>query len=82
MWYNFRKKAQYCYKNLTTGDIQWQYPKPPSIVEEQSIASGDDEMDICTTPPPNENEILASHTDQTQNGNFYLYQYTNENEIV
>lgn len=55
----FRNKSQYGYENLSTGTIQWQYP-----VEEiaQSTEKEDDEMDICTTPPPNVNEVLEETT--------------------
>lgn len=49
---DFRKKSQYCYKNLTTGDIRWEYP--------ENVKPTDDaeEMDISTTPPPNIDEQL------------------------
>lgn len=49
---DFRKKSQYCYKNLTTGDIRWEYPEKDSKTDDA------DEMDICTTPPPNVDEQL------------------------
>lgn len=52
----FRTKSQYGYRNETTGIIQWDYP----VMDAQPIEKedNDDEMDICTTPPPNANEIL------------------------
>lgn len=61
VWYNFRERAQYCYENTTTGEIKWEYP---AIQNNTSI--DDDAMDICTTPPPNENEDLsAAHHQST-----------------
>lgn len=52
--YNFREKEQYCYENTETGEIQWEYPdlEQPSMQENNVL--DDDEMDISTTPPPNE----------------------------
>lgn len=43
---DFRKKSQYCYKNLTTGDTRWEYPDHDNKSDDAV------EMDICTTPPP------------------------------
>lgn len=50
--FSFRKNSQYCYKNLASGEIQWEYPGVDLKSEES------DEMDICTTPPPNAEEQL------------------------
>lgn len=42
--------------------VQWDYP----IMEELPVEKEDngDEMDICTTPPPNANEVLAEAVNQ------------------
>lgn len=56
---NCRQESRYGYENCETGNIQWEYPVPdiesasPSPSTEAPVV-GDDEMDICTTPPPNE----------------------------
>lgn len=51
----FRSKSQYCYENITTGHMQWEYPVPVEDQPQQQAAdTDDDEMDICTTPPPND----------------------------
>ncbi|KAJ6635810.1 Formin-binding protein 4 [Pseudolycoriella hygida] len=47
-----RKKSQYCYKNVSTGVIRWEYPECDSKSDDAV------EMDICTTPPPNADEQL------------------------
>ncbi|XP_037040805.1 formin-binding protein 4-like [Bradysia coprophila] len=52
-----RKKSQYCYKNLTTGEIRWEYPENDNK---------SDEMDICTTPPPNVDEQLKLEQSENQ----------------
>lgn len=63
MWYNFRERAQYGYENTTTGEIKWEYPEDAT---QYNTAIDDDAMDICMTPPPNENEDLsAAHYQST-----------------
>ncbi|XP_055377460.1 formin-binding protein 4-like [Condylostylus longicornis] len=88
-----RTTAQYCYENLTTNEIRWEFPSTSDTItetnnssakdkndeevenlltsnkmEDRKIISNDDvkgevEMDISTTPPPNENEkIIVQHT--------------------
>lgn len=62
VWYNFRERAQYCYENMTNGDIKWEYPEV-ELSEQQTqdnTVMTDDAMDICTTPPPNEHEDLSA----------------------
>lgn len=61
MWYNFRERAQYCYENTTTGEIKWEYPEE-ELKENatNNTVIDDDAMDICTTPPANENEDLSA----------------------
>lgn len=56
---NSRSKSRYGYENLATGDIEWDYPvtesmPPLPVAPAQKPEAADDEMDICTTPPPNE----------------------------
>lgn len=59
MGVDFRKNSQYCYKHLTTGEIQWEYPDTAATDSAGGNAkTDDDEMDICTTPPPNVDEQL------------------------
>lgn len=69
----FRSHSKYCYKHLDTGDVQWEYPGGGEKGAAHETGSGsedsqggstgrlavDDEMDICTTPPPNVNEQLV-----------------------
>ena len=62
--YNFREKAAYCYENTETGEIQWEYPQMENT-ETASEESDDDAMDICTTPPPNEHEVITATVFQT-----------------
>lgn len=66
----FRSNGKYCYKHLETGSVRWEYPgnEANGSVHDGESSSGDsqcngqnaidDEMDICTTPPPNANEQL------------------------
>lgn len=72
----FRSHGKYCYKHLETGCVRWEYPGSEAnggIVHEGDSNSEDssqchlqnavdDEMDICTTPPPNANEQLLLGT--------------------
>lgn len=44
-----RNEAKYCYENLETGSVQYAYPDETN---QNEIVRDDDEMDICTTPPP------------------------------
>lgn len=48
---------------MATGDIQWDYPNTESDGKTNMDVGdtndhGEDEMDICTTPPPNIEEQL------------------------
>lgn len=64
MWYNFREKAQYCYENVTTGDIRWKYPEEEVIQQpthDDNVLADDDAMDISTTPPHNSEEIYPTN---------------------
>lgn len=63
----FRDKAQYSYENLSTGQIQWEYPVQ-ELQAKEVLAS--DEMDICTTPPPNVNEDIDVVSASNFNGEF------------
>lgn len=67
--YNCREKALYCYENEETGDIQWEYPQL-EIPASEEVDTADDAMDICTTPPPNEHEVLTATVFQT-NGKYH-----------
>lgn len=40
-----RSHKRYFYRNSTTGDAQWTYP-------EADVIGGTEEMELCTTPPP------------------------------
>lgn len=40
-----RSNKRYFYRNEVSGETQWNYP-------EQDIIGGQEAMDICTTPPP------------------------------
>lgn len=44
-----RSQKRYYYRNVTTGVAQWTYP-------EVDVTGGTEEMEICTTPPPAEEE--------------------------
>ncbi|XP_031368407.1 interaptin-like isoform X2 [Apis dorsata] len=46
-----RSHKRYYYQNTTTGITQWTYP-------DTSIAGGAEEMEICSTPPPMEQEEI------------------------
>lgn len=54
---------------MSTGNIQWDYP-------ELDVKIGDgDEMDICTTPPPNDEaeNCLAPEVKKMKKGNDFYY---------
>lgn len=44
-----REEAKYCYENLDSGCVQYEYPDESN---QNPADHDDDEMDICTTPPP------------------------------
>ncbi|XP_029050844.2 formin-binding protein 4-like isoform X1 [Osmia bicornis bicornis] len=46
-----RSHKRYYYQNTTTGVTQWTYP-------DTGIAGGAEEMEICSTPPPTEQEEM------------------------
>nr|XP_046481673.1 formin-binding protein 4-like isoform X1 [Neodiprion pinetum] len=46
-----RSHKRYYYRNSVTGEAQWTYP-------EADVVGGTEEMDLCTTPPPPEDEGL------------------------
>lgn len=48
-----REEAKYSYENLESGCVQFEYPGESEPT--QDAANDDDEMDICTTPPPPSN---------------------------
>ncbi|KAK9294969.1 hypothetical protein QLX08_010605 [Tetragonisca angustula] len=47
-----RSHKRYYYQNTTTGITQWTYP-------DTGIAGGAEEMEICSTPPPTEQEEIV-----------------------
>lgn len=56
---NCREKAQYCYEQLETGEVRWQYPDAATVAtvaDAKSASDDDDAMDISTTPPHNPHE--------------------------
>ncbi|XP_015609403.1 formin-binding protein 4 isoform X2 [Cephus cinctus] len=47
-----RSHKRYYYRNSTSGETQWTYP-------EADVIGGTEEMDLCTTPPPQDQEEPA-----------------------
>lgn len=86
---NYRGKCQYCYKNLTTDEITWEYPKlaktgspaagdgtiatEGSTTTKQNTDDTDDAMDISTTPPPNSQENLLGMYKSSSSLNFWYF---------
>lgn len=71
----YREKAQYCYKNLTTDEVTWEYPDritDSTAVVADGTMIADDEMDISTTPPPNVDEDLQTSGRGTNRERHYL----------
>jgi len=48
-----RSHKRYYYHNTSTGTLQWTYP-------DTGIAGGTEEMELCTTPPPESEELLVT----------------------
>lgn len=49
----FRSHKRYYYHNTSTGTSQWTYP-------DTGIAGGTEEMELCTTPPPESEELTVA----------------------
>lgn len=67
--------------HLTSGEIQWEYPDTSAANSVTvNVKADDDEMDICTTPPPNDvdeqlNIGLGSTKKSKDNGEYALIHY-------
>ncbi|XP_011864737.1 PREDICTED: formin-binding protein 4-like [Vollenhovia emeryi] len=48
-----RSHKRYYYHNTSTGTLQWTYP-------DTGIAGGTEEMELCTTPPPESEELSVT----------------------
>ncbi|KYN02370.1 PREDICTED: formin-binding protein 4-like [Cyphomyrmex costatus] len=54
-----RSHKRYYYHNTSTGTLQWTYP-------DTGIAGGTEEMELCTTPPPESEESLVTELSETK----------------
>ncbi|XP_036146449.1 formin-binding protein 4 isoform X2 [Monomorium pharaonis] len=52
-----RSHKRYYYHNTSTGTLQWTYP-------DTGIAGGTEEMELCTTPPPESEELSITEPPQ------------------
>lgn len=74
IWIHFREQARYCYENQESGCVQYEYPDDTN---QNQNACDDDEMDICTTPPPPSiiDEPASVVESRTFGKNLSIYQY-------
>lgn len=56
----FRSHKRYYYRNAATGAAQWTYP-------EMDVIGGTEEMELCTTPPPEQEEPIIGKKKQKLN---------------
>ncbi|XP_011269281.2 uncharacterized protein LOC105259194 [Camponotus floridanus] len=54
-----RSHKRYYYHNTSTGTSQWTYP-------DTGIAGGTEEMELCTTPPPESEELTIAESPGTK----------------
>ncbi|KAL0110406.1 hypothetical protein PUN28_013797 [Cardiocondyla obscurior] len=54
-----RSHKRYYYHNTSTGTLQWTYP-------DTGIAGGTEEMELCTTPPPESEELSVIESPGTK----------------
>ncbi|XP_029160362.1 formin-binding protein 4-like isoform X2 [Nylanderia fulva] len=54
-----RSHKRYYYHNTSTGTSQWTYP-------DTGIAGGTEEMELCTTPPPESEELTVAESPGTK----------------
>ncbi|XP_071641339.1 uncharacterized protein [Temnothorax longispinosus] len=54
-----RSHKRYYYHNTSTGTLQWTYP-------DTGIAGGTEEMELCTTPPPESEELSIIGSPETK----------------
>ncbi|XP_011648359.1 formin-binding protein 4-like isoform X2 [Pogonomyrmex barbatus] len=54
-----RSHKRYYYQNTSTGTLQWTYP-------DTGIAGGTEEMELCTTPPPESEELSVTGSPGTK----------------
>ncbi|XP_072756609.1 uncharacterized protein [Anoplolepis gracilipes] len=54
-----RSHKRYYYHNTSTGTSQWTYP-------DTGIAGGTEEMELCTTPPPESEELTSAESPGTK----------------
>ncbi|XP_011696542.1 PREDICTED: formin-binding protein 4-like isoform X2 [Wasmannia auropunctata] len=54
-----RSHKRYYYHNTSTGTLQWTYP-------DTGIAGGTEEMELCTTPPPESEELSVTESPGTK----------------
>ncbi|XP_015111908.1 formin-binding protein 4 isoform X2 [Diachasma alloeum] len=51
-----RSHKRYYYQNESTGETRWNYP---------DVIGGAEEMELCTTPPPTDNEVEEMEEDKS-----------------